>query len=341
MFKGHGDDRQFYPAEIQADFSTNVYAGPEPKGLKEHLFKHWELINRYPQVLGEHLAGTIARHHGLDAANILVTNGTTESIYLIAERYRYTTTTILIPAFSEYEDACRRQEHTLNFIPYTHAGLASVIDTRLCFICHPNNPDGAVLTGLPELIASLPDTLFVIDEAFIEFTLEASSLTGRINEFNNLIVLRSMTKAYAIPGLRLGYIAASAKLIEALQQLKFPWSVNALALEAGEFIFNGYDSFQLPLESILKEKVRFIARLTELGVEIAPGATHFFLAKLPEKTGTAADLKTFLIEHHGILIRDAANFRSLDPGHFRLATLDRSKNNLLVNALQAWKSSYI
>src|SRR5882757_8505834 len=116
MLYGHGDNGYRLGGDIVGDFSTNVWYGGEPPGLKEHLFRQWHRINRYPEVLGESLTIKAACHHELSQANILVTSGTTESIYLLAQAYASRSSGIIIPSFSEYEDACRMHGHNLDFI---------------------------------------------------------------------------------------------------------------------------------------------------------------------------------------------------------------------------------
>lgn len=335
MLQGHGDDAYRYKQQITADFSTNVWYGGEPAGLKEHLFNHWQLLNKYPEVLAESLARKISRHHNLHATDVLITNGTTESIYLIAQAFNLGHTTITIPAFAEYEDACRMHGHQLQFLHQEeiHAGMQT--DKGLFFICNPNNPTGHVFPELVTLVKANPQTLFVIDEAFIEFTLAASTLISLVNPCDNVIILRSMTKAFAIPGLRLGYIAAHHSLINKLLLFKMPWSVNAFAIEAGHYIFDHLSENVLPLASIFKDKEQFVQQLQQLSFTINQSHTHFFLAKIP--LGTAADLKKYLIDRHGLLIRNAANFRGLTEQHIRLATLTNDKNELLIEAIKEWK----
>ena len=335
MLEGHGDDRQLYKQQIIADFSTNVWYGPEPVGLKEHIFNKWEVINRYPDVSGDNLSRTISRHHDVKPDNVLVTNGSTESIYLIAEAFFGSKTTIITPTFSEYEDACRRYNHKILFIAKPELDDQQKLQADLIFICNPNNPDGSVFHSIEILLRLNPFTTFIIDEAFIDFTLEIESLVPLIGQYQNLIILRSLTKTWSIPGLRLGYILASKILIEGFKKHKQPWSVNALALEAGEFIFTKPAEAGFSVNSLLADKKRFIVALAKISVKITPGFTHYFLAELKDRT--AAELKLFLLENFGILIRDASNFRGLGPRHFRLATLTENKNRLLLNALAEYK----
>ena len=334
MLQGHGDDAYRYKQQIIADFSTNVWYGGEPSGLKEYVFNNWYIINGYPEVQAESLARKISQHHDLRASSLLITNGTTESIYLIAHAFAREHTTIAIPSFAEYEDACRMHGHAVQFVHQDeiHAGMQT--NKGLFFICNPNNPTGHVFPGLATLVKANPLTLFVIDEAFIEFTLDVASLISLINTCDNIIILRSMTKAFAIPGLRLGYIAAHHSLINKLLLFKMPWSVNAFAIAAGHYIFDNLSNNVLPLADLFNDKEQFVQQLQKLSFTIHDSHTHFFLAKMP--LGTAADLKKYLVDHHGLLIRNAANFRGLTEQHIRLATLTTNKNELLIAAIKEW-----
>lgn len=332
MLKGHGDDGYLHGKPVLADFSTNVYHGGAPAGLKEHLFAQWDKVMRYPEVIAESLAEKIAGAYGLSDQNILVTNGSTESIYLIAQAFKTRKSTIVIPAFAEYEDACRMHGHSLDFIHWQDFGGKIAAD--LLFICNPNNPTGEIIDNLEQTICQFPKTIFVVDEAFIEFTSSITSVLALTVRYPNLIIMRSMTKAYAIPGLRLGYIVASPELINLLRSEKQPWTVNAMAMEAGHFIFDHMENLALPLEQILRDKDNFVRALAGTPVRTYPSHTHFFLAET--QVQNAAKLKRWLLDNFDILIRDAANFRGLSENHIRIATLSPEKNQILINALSEW-----
>jgi len=337
MLQGHGDDSYRYAQKIIADFSTNVWYGGEPSGLKEYIFAQWSTINRYPEVMAESLSKLVASHHYLNPEQILINSGTTESIYLIAQAFAGKKTTIVTPAFAEYEDACRLYQHDLTFFPWSKIEEFSTLSTDLVFICNPNNPTGKAFSQLENWIQQNPETLFVVDEAFIDFTVQINSSIPLIDHYPNLLVMHSLTKAYAIPGLRLGYIAASEDLVSKLKSIKQPWTVNTMALEAGKFIFENYQQIQIPLKNLLMEKERFAEKLSQNPIlKIHEGATHFFLAETLK--GDAAELKQFLIEKYGLLIRDASNFRDLTKKYFRIATLSPEKNNLLIEALDEWRN---
>ncbi|HZE85099.1 MAG TPA: aminotransferase class I/II-fold pyridoxal phosphate-dependent enzyme [Puia sp.] len=349
MIHGHGDNGYQYRREIIADFSSNVWYGGEPDGLKEHLFSQWKRINKYPEPLAIGLAEKVSSYHGLRPENILITSGATESIYLMAQLYRNKRSCIVIPSFSEYEDACRIHEHNIDYLHWdelsaqdgvagSEAGRSLVAAADLFWMGNPNNPTGAVFSELGTLINLHPRTMFAIDESFIEFTGAIRSAIGLVSGVPNLAIIRSMTKSFAIPGLRLGYIAAQREIIDKLQGLKLPWSVNALALEAGNFIFDHYAAIRLPLEELLSNKAELTRQLQAAGIKIVPGTTHFFLCETAH--GSAGELKQYLLDQSGLLIRNAGNFRGLGPGHFRLATLAPDQNQLLINAVKEWQAQY-
>lgn len=339
MHYGHGDDAYQYQSRIIANFSSNVFWGGPPKGLKDYLFEQWELVHNYPEVLGETLQQKLAAHHGLTPEHILVTNGAVEAIYLIAQTYAKQQTAIFTPTFSEYEDACRVFEHQLDFLDhqslFSEQGF-SKLNAQLCFLCNPNNPNGKFVpkARILELLNLNPETLFVVDEAFIDFTPQPQeSLVEDIQEVSNLIVLRSMTKIFAIPGLRLGYALSSKPIIEKLLTRKQPWSVNSLALCAGEYLIDNYPDSLPEIPALLRETRKFYQNLKSIeGLTVQESAAHFMLCDLKKRS--ASRLKADLANHHGILIRDASNFRGCNAGHFRLATLREEQNERLISCLK-------
>ncbi|NTV47767.1 MAG: aminotransferase class I/II-fold pyridoxal phosphate-dependent enzyme, partial [Chlorobiales bacterium] len=297
MLTGHGDDTYAHGKEIIANFSSNVWHGGPPQGLKEHLFSSWPKIASYPEVLSESLRLTLAHHHQVEAGNILVCNGATEAIYLVAQLFWQKETAILCPTFSEYEDACKIFEHSLSFAyrnELKEKSLPEVLSTckndappDLIFICNPNNPTGELFARaeIEQLLTRFPKTIVVIDEAFIEFTENPSqTVLELLSSHTNLVVLRSMTKLFAIPGLRLGYILADERLIKKLAALKQPWSVNTFAIEAGKFVIQNYNHAVPNLAELLGQTKVFASSLAETeGIRVMPSSTHFLLCELEQK----------------------------------------------------------
>ena len=202
---------------------------------------------------------------------------------------------------------------------------------------YPNNPDGKLIHRgeLLRIVDAHPDTLFVIDQAYVAFTTEELLKPKDVYAHKNLILVQSISKAYNIPGLRIGYLVADQSLTERLNRYVIPWSVNAVAIEASKYILIHPAQFTLPIRKWQRETSDLIYLLRKLdGVEVIPTATTFFLVRL--KKGNAASLKQYLLEQEGILIRDASNFRGLDESYIRLSTQRTEQNERLVAAMKRW-----
>lgn len=340
MLFGHGDDHHNATREIGINFSSNVWHGARLEKLQAHLNARFDSITRYPEPDAGSLKRLIARCFEIKEENLIVTNGSITAFYLIAQAWKGARSTILYPSFSEYEDACSLYDHRMTFYP-TSADLSglSLEGQAFCWICNPNNPDGKLLRR-PELLTLItgnPDTTFIIDQAYVDFTTEELLKPSDIKRHKNLILIQSISKAYDIPGLRIGYLIASPERIKRITPYVIPWSVNALAIEAGRYILSHPARFPLPIDQWQRETVNLIRELNQLdGVEVLPTSTPFFLVRL--KQGRASALKSYLLEQHGILIRDASNFRGLDETYFRLSTQTPAENALLVEAIKSWRT---
>ena len=256
----------------------------------------------------------------------------------MAHAWRGAKSTIAVPSFSEYEDACRLHEHEINFFP-TSDDLSelSLEGQDFCWICNPNNPDGKLIhrTELLRLIAANRNTKFIIDQAYVAFTTEDMLKPSDVKNHPNLILIQSISKAYNIPGLRIGYLVASPEITAEVNKYIIPWSVNAIALEASKYILIHPAQFTLPIRKWQRETAELIYQLSKFdNLEVIPTSTTFFLVRL--KKGTAAELKKYLWEKNGILIRDASNFRGLDETYIRLSTQTSAENQILIDAIREW-----
>lgn len=338
MLFGHGDDHYNAINEIKINFSSNVWYGADLGRLRAYLNTQFEAITRYPEPDAGSLKRLLADRLAVKEENLLVTNGSITAFYLIAQAWRGARSTIFYPSFSEYEDACRLYEHSLNF--FSHSADLSELSLQgqdFCWICNPNNPDGRILSRerLLSLMAENRQTLFMIDQAYADYSMEELLKATDIQEHPNLILVQSISKAYKIPGVRIGYIMASPGIIGRINRYLIPWSVNALAVETGKYVLEHPDQFVLPLERWQTETSDFMDRLRQLeDLEVLPTRTTFFLVRL--KKGTAAGLKEYLLRSHGILIRNASNFHGLDDSWFRLSTQMPRENHRLIEALREW-----
>lgn len=338
MLFGHGDDFYNYQNEVNSNFSSNVWHGANLSMLREHLDKQFEKITRYPEPDASSLKRIIARRHEVKEENVLVTNGSVTAIYLMAQAWNKAKSTIFVPTFAEYEDACVLHEHEISFFSNQDDLSALSLDgQQFCWICNPNNPDGTLLsrTELLSLIAANKKTIFVIDQSYASFTTEDLLKPQDVLKNKNLVIVQSMSKAYNIPGLRTGYLVAAPKIIAEINKYVIPWSVNVFAIEASKYILIHPAQFTLPIRKWQRETAELIYQLNKFdALEVIPTATTFFLVRL--KKGKAVDLKNYLMEKHGLLIRDAGNFRGLDETFFRICTQRGEENQRLVDAIAEW-----
>ena len=334
MIEGHGDDLYKYGKKIVSNFSSNVYNRIDHSGLYQRLNERLSTICSYPEPMPYSLESEIARRYSLTPRQVCVTNGATEAIYLIAQVFQGRISAVLGPTFSEYADACRVHRHKVKPF-YSLDALPE--DAELVWICNPNNPTGEVRNkeDLKALVDSHPDKLFIFDQSYEYFTLKSLLGIKEAASFPHVILLHSMTKQYAIPGLRVGYFTASEGLTDDVRCRRMPWSVNSLAIEAAKYLLEEGDGISADIPQLLAERERLTNLLLATGMlEIWPTDTHYMLIKL--RMGKAAALKDFLAVNHGILIRDASNFEGLDERFFRIATQTPEENDKLVKAISEW-----
>lgn len=336
MIEGHGDDAYKYKA-IKINFSSNVYNHVDHSGLHQHLFQQMESIRTYPEPEPYSLEKVLAERFHLSSEEVCVTNGATEAIYLIAQTFRNQISAILMPTFSEYADACRLHGHKV--VPIYN--LNRLPDRgRLIWLCNPNNPTGEVREKevLTACIKQNSQRIFIMDQSYEFFTQKALLTAKEAAEFPNVILLHSMTKRFAVPGLRLGYITACKELLHEIRTQRMPWSVNQLAIEAGHYLLSS-SQYDIDISLLLREKERLVQSLLSIGgMEIWPSDTHYMLVQL--RMGKAAALKEYLATEQGILIRDASNFEGLNEHFFRIATQTPEENDKLVESIKKWTYMY-
>ncbi|MBQ6310553.1 MAG: aminotransferase class I/II-fold pyridoxal phosphate-dependent enzyme [Bacteroidales bacterium] len=321
MIDGHGDDIYKY-GNIKLNFSSNIYPRADITPVLEYLKERLGVIRSYPEPNAASLEKAIAAKLGIAEENVLVTAGATEAIYLIAQTLRsWQTFSVKYPAFSEYEDACRLymyREDTFG---------------NLMWICNPCNPTGEVFprSYIEDLLQK--HRYVIVDQSYEDYCQEKVMSPAEAIRIPNLIQLHSMTKKYAVPGLRIGYITANVAVTRLLKKSIRPWAINSLALEAAKYLLESNFSAVPDMGAYLRSTQRLRFALAQLeGLETRPTKTNFVLCRL--KNGKAADLKEFLARDKGILIRDASNFRGLYEGHFRVASSNDEDNAFLVEGIK-------
>ena len=351
------------PASL-LDFSVNVRPEGPPEFIRAALFRAMTALAAYPSPHAEEAMLAAARHHGMDASRFVFGSGSNELIHALARVLRkrgVSSVRVVEPAFSEYAIACRLAGikaipvwggiiEKNQCVPTTDTGKNEAVPTRdlldaltdapegsAVFLANPGNPSGLFRT--PEeclrLMSSRSDLLWIIDEAFVEYagTETEASVLQRLPK--NGIVLRSLTKFHAVPGVRLGYLAADAELAQAIRDELPAWSVNAFALAAAQAVFADTSDFAAQTRAENAERrADLAAALSSLpGIEVYPSAANYVLFRWP---GAPRNLLGILLKRFGIAVRDCSNYHGLKDGSwFRAAVRFPEDHRRLAEALSA------
>lgn len=335
MIDGHGDDIFRYGGgAVRINFSTNIWQNADHSGLLRHLAEAGDIFSNYPEPEPRSVESLLAAEAGVGAGNVIVTNGATEAVYLLAQLTAPGPSAVVVPTFREYQDACRVFGHKVLF---TDSLSQLPPGCRTVWLCNPNNPTGTALDAreIAEASKEHPDKLFVLDQAYADYSAKEALAGVETVSLENMVSLHSLTKRFAIPGLRIGYAVGSERVISALRRLRMPWSVNAVAIEAARYLLAHSDDYVIDSAGLNAEAARMAGAMRRLGIDVAPTDCNFILCELPAPR-TAADLKEWLVREKSILIRDASNFEGLTKRHFRVAAQSREDNDHLIKALTEW-----
>jgi threonine-phosphate decarboxylase len=332
------------PGEI-LDFSASINPlGPAP-GVREALLASFDRLVHYPDNEAVELKQALAGCHGVDPAHVVIANGSTELIYLIPRLVGGKRGLIVAPPFSEYAKSLRRAGWEIGYLelkPEKGFSLSlAELEGRLAegydvlFLCNPGNPTGKLLprTEVERVLEACRrgGTFLVLDEAFMDFCEEESAKHAVVGGGKG-VVLRSMTKFFAVPGLRLGYAMGAEAVIREIAALREPWSVNTVAQVAGLASLADIDYRERTLRYVAGERDFLVAGLAAIpGLKPHPSAANYILVEIG--TGlSAAELRNELLKER-ILIRDCANFHGLSGSFFRAAVRTREENERLLAAL--------
>lgn len=310
------------------DFSASVSPLGPPEGVREAIAA--VDLAAYPDPHCLALTEKAAAHHapeGVTTENVIVGNGSTEIIHLLARAYignspdRAPSALLLTPTYGEYDGAVRISGGTVGTLTATRCtsgfawdlGMATEIIAAerpvLTFVCNPNNPTGALMTRsdlaiLGDAAASIGG-LLVVDEAYINLSERwaDANAVGLAAQHGSMVALRSMTKDYALTALRLGYAVAAPEVIARLQVLQPDWSVNGLAQAAGMVALRADGYLDRARHAVAASRDCVIERLSALGIRCYPAAANFLLAQV----GDAAFLRNALARQ-GLFVRDCTSF---------------------------------
>ncbi len=335
--------------EALLDFSANINPLGLAPAIKEAIGEHLPMIIHYPDAQAAALKEAISTYYRVPVEQLITGNGAVELLYLLCHMLRPERVVIPAPTFSEYEraavaagakiDYCLLQEEN-GFAFDTASVLKAMTAKSVIFLGNPNNPTGTMLTR-PDIMTILAaaaevDSLVVVDESFIDFVENDDAVTCRwlVEKYPNLVIVHSLTKFYAIPGLRLGFAIADPQLIRLLHAGKDPWNVNSLAQAAGVAALADREYRQLSRATLAAAKTTLFQDLQSIGgIKAYPPSVNYILINIAETGLTAGQLRGFLFTRN-ILIRDCSNYPGLNGCFVRTAVKLPEQNSRLVQALQ-------
>jgi threonine-phosphate decarboxylase len=335
------------------DFSASINPLGVPKSVISEIKDVLKQLCHYPDPETKQLRLWLAKHLGISAQSILCGNGSTELIYLMVRALRPERVLIPAPTFSEYEKAVNNPAKVSCFVLWEKDGftidpdkfiaamsgnesatsykssLTTTVD--MAFLCNPNNPTGAVLARESVLkIAGAAQRLkcyLVVDEAFIDFSPD-NSVISEVENNPYLIVLRSLTKIYALSGLRLGYGIIPQSILDLVKEHKEPWSVNSLAQAAGIAALNDTSYRDETFRVMKTEKKVLEDGFRLLNIKYFPTDANFYLLKMDNALEILSALWA-----KGILVRDCSDFIGLDETYIRVAVKSNRENMRLLKEL--------
>lgn len=356
-------EQRIEPYEV-VDFSANINPlGPSQRGL-DALNAQLRYISHYPDATNDDVLNAIADTYGMDKHQIIVGNGAAELLYAICRLPGYTGAFVPAPGFSEYKEALEaskipvrdifyRPREDDNGKPYfevpylaleTFAAELKGQDGRIIvFLGNPNNPDGTLLDrDHIRTVASMlknANSLLVIDESFIDFVgndpLQDNeySMRSLVNEFDNIIVVHSFTKFYAVPGLRIGAAFTNETLITQLQQYIPSWSVNTLAQAYTKAALNDVDYIKRTKQELNEERAFMYNALDALeGITVYQPSANFILFQVNQDEITANYINEEL-KKYNMIVRNCDSYVGLTNHWVRIAIKDHETNIKLVDKL--------
>jgi threonine-phosphate decarboxylase len=353
MINGHGGNIDKTAKRIGCqsdeiiDMSSNINPLGTMPGLLAFLERNISCVSILPEADASAIQLAFAHRYGIDPRQVLAGNGVTQFIYALPRVLGTRRALILGPTYADYADACKM--HAITY-EYCHARASEQFQynpdrireylnrSDTVFICNPNNPTGAMIpqTTLLNLCREYPDIRFIIDESYLPFVVHGSRESMINAGLANVIIFNSMSKIFAVPGLRIGFMVAAPSVIQKFQQYWPPWSVNSLAQKAILWLMQHKDA----TDRFIRQTVRFVQTEKEQFTVSLKGNT--LIRQFPSSTGfiltringsqTAVEVGEMLLQQK-ILIRNCTNFEGLSEQYFRIALKSAPVNRMLAEML--------
>ncbi|MFI3231554.1 MAG: histidinol-phosphate transaminase [bacterium] len=353
-------DKYNIPQDSIIDFSGNICPVSIIEDIREDIIKNLDVINRYPDVNYSKLRESIGNYCNIkNIDNIIAGNGATEIISLLIKAISPKKSLLVAPVYSEYKKELKSLnseiiEYELKEEENFELNIRKLLeinsinnDIELAILCNPNNPTGNAINinQIEELLNNFK--FLMIDETYVEFSNSNITAMSLINKYDNLFIIRGVSKFFGIPGVRLGYgVCGNQGLVDRINLNKELWSVNSYADLIGQLAFNNKDYINQTRRLILTERDYIKKELAEIkSLKIYESEANFILCKiLRDKLNSkgksnnnskinSTEIFEKLIKQN-ILIRDAKNFEFLDDSYFRFCILSHENNKLLLENLR-------
>ena len=333
--------------EIAHDFSVNINPNGMPHGVERLILGFADTVySDYPEPYAETACKTLAQQLNVDSESLILGNGSTEVFSWIVQTLKPGNVGFLAPCYSGYEDVCRATGVDYDYVVCATHENGFEIDLTvpdystfdMIFMATPNNPTG-VVTEKRAIIGCAQqhqDVYFVIDESFIDFMPNAKQLSLLSEKAipDNIIVVRSLTKFFAIAGLRLGFAVGDKPLIQKIAQARLPWSVNGLSQQVAINLYNQIDYIKNSQQQICELRNLFSDDLKSVdGLQVIESQSDFVLCRIVDERFDAESLQGALLVK-GILIRSCSNFIGLGQSYIRLAVRNHPDNTVLIATLK-------
>lgn len=349
-YRHGGEIFSFSPQERNRilDFSININpVGLSPMGRKA-IERFWEIeTTRYPDVDGRDVISSLSACYHIPGNMIALGNGATELMYTILRVLKPSKVLVPAPSFSEYQLSAKAADvpvetFFLNESEQFHVPAGKVISMMgkrsLVYLGNPNNPDGnlldyATFTTIMDA-AVYNGSYVVIDESFIDFVEGDVSFRDFCSKYPNLIVVMSLTKFYAVPGLRIGCLFAAEGMASLIRRSLIPWNVNGPVQLYMTYAARDREYIEKTRKFCREERRAFVNQLSAFPwLTVYPGTVNFILCRLIGRIKDAAELQKRLLPHE-IMIRQCGNYDGLDNSFFRLAVRKKDENKKLIDTLK-------
>ena len=337
-------------AEIKYDFSVNINPFGMPVAVERIIAEMSSSdYSDYPEIYAESATETIAEAHNLSPNSTLLGNGSTELFLWILQSVAPGRAHVIAPCYSGYAEICQAAGIELKIAQFTEhknnfrvdLGCIDFSDIELLFIATPNNPTGTTIPKEEILSAAQhnPETFFVIDESFIDFLPDENSMMSLKDLPANIAIVKSLTKFFAIAGIRLGMLYASPQTVARFAEKRLPWSVNAIAQKVAPFLYSDSEYICETRKKICELRKELSAKLAKMeGLKVFPSSADFLLCQLKgeNKAGIneVLELQRKLLQK-GLLIRNCSNIPGLDNSFFRIAVRTGEENDILITYMES------